>query len=84
MVPWKDSRRFKVDRVDVTSSNGIHKRGRADTPQIGFNRWPKRLVIETDTIHCTPAIMNANINVVLWWQVITESPAKNFNVINEL
>ena len=76
---------FKVDRADVTSSNGIHKRGRADTPlSIGFNRRAKRLVIEIDTIHCTLAITNANINVVLWWQIITENPAKNFNIINEL
>ena len=75
---------FKVDRADVTSSNSILKRGRADTPpQIGFNRRAKRLVIETDTIHCTPTITNANINVVLWWQVITENPAKNFNIVND-
>ena len=53
-------------------------------PQIGFNRWVNRLVIETDTIHCTPAITNANTNVVLRWQIITENPAKNFNIINEL
>ena len=27
---------------------------------------------------------NAIINVVLWWQVITENSAMNFNIINEL
>ena len=27
---------------------------------------------------------NANINVVLRWQVITENPVKNLNIINEL
>ena len=78
-------RAFEVGVADIIRSDGIYKTGGANIPtQIGFDRRAKRFVIETDTLHCTPDITNTNINMVLWWQVITKNPTKDFNIVSKL